>query len=237
MGEVRVLARPPLGASLRKLAAGSGRPGTGGHVLYEPLKRAMDIIAALVGLGLGLPIMIVVAIAVFLDSPGPVTYRATRVGKGGRKVRIVKFRSMRPDSEAILAQLLEDPVIAAEYRSTFKLREDPRCTRVGRFLRRTSLDELPQLWNVLMGSMSLVGPRPIVAQELEMYRQVPGGEEAYLAVRPGLTGLWQVSGRSDTTYAERVRLDLEYVEKRSLRHDIDIALRTPRAALRGHGAY
>ena len=209
----------------------------GGHLLYEPLKRCMDIGAAAVGLILGLPIMAIVAMAVLVDSRGPIIYRAARVGQGGRTIRVIKFRTMRTDSEQILEDLLKDPSVAAEYRSTYKLREDPRCTRLGRFLRRTSIDELPQLWNVLVGSMSLVGPRPILDEELEMYRRVPGGDVAYLAVKPGLTGLWQVSGRSDTTYAERVELDLDYVRTRGLRTDIVIALRTPRAALKGHGAY
>ena len=212
-------------------------PTIGGHFGYDALKRVLDVGASIVGLVLGLPIMGLVALAIVLESGGPIFYRATRVGQHGRPIEVLKFRTMRRDSDEILRRLLEDPVIAAEFHATFKLRVDPRCTRMGRFMRRTSLDELPQLWNVIRGTMSLVGPRPIVTDELEKYRAVPGGEAAYLAVKPGVTGLWQVSGRSDTTYEERVQLDIEYVRDRGLLRDLDVMIRTPKAALRGHGAY
>ena len=177
--------------------------------------------------------MLAIAIAILIESGRPVFYCARRVAQGGNPISVVKFRTMQADAERILSRLLREPRIAAEYRQNFKLRQDPRCTRLGRFLRRTSLDELPQLWNVLVGAMSLVGPRPIVAEELPLYRSVPDGEAAYLAVKPGITGLWQVSGRNETTYEERVRLDVEYVRKRSLLADLRILLRTPGAALTG----
>lgn len=210
----------------------------GGHLLYEPMKRALDVAVSLAVLVLGGPLLLLISLVVVLDDRGPVLYRARRVGRGGREIVVLKFRSMRTDSEAVLARLLEaDPAAAEEFRSTFKLRRDPRRTRIGSFLRRTSLDELPQFLNVLRGNMTLVGPRPIVEDELGLYRAVPGGEEGYLAVTPGITGLWQVSGRSDLTYAERVRLDLDYVRSRGLRRDFDILLKTPAAALKGHGAY
>lgn len=212
-------------------------PALGGHLGYAALKRVIDVVGAVVGLVVGGPFMALIGLSIVVESGRPVLYRARRVGQSGRAVSVLKFRTMRPDSEAILAELLLDPVIADEFNATYKLRDDPRITRLGRLLRRTSLDELPQLWNVLLGSMTLVGPRPIVEDELEKYRAVEGGAEAYLAVKPGVTGLWQVNGRNDTTYEERVLLDLEYVRNRSIRKDVEIILKTPSAALKGHGAY
>lgn len=228
----------PTFAWQRPLPALPVRIPIGGHPGYEPLKRAMDVAVSIAVLVLGAPLLLLVALAIVIDDPGPALYRARRVGRGGRPIVVLKFRSMRADSERVLARLLDsDPAAADEFRRTFKLRVDPRRTRMGGVLRRTSLDELPQFVNVLRGEMTLVGPRPIVADELSLYRAVPGGERAYLAVKPGITGLWQVSGRSDLTYDERVRLDRRYVRERSLRRDIDILVRTPRAALRGDGAY
>jgi exopolysaccharide production protein ExoY len=212
-------------------------PVIGGHLLYVPLKRALDLIVSLTMIVFGAPIFLLVAAAVVLESGRPVLYRGWRVGQHGRAIRILKFRTMQPNSDAGLAAMLLDPTIAEEFHATFKLKHDPRCTRMGRLLRRTSLDELPQIWNVVRGDMSLVGPRPIVTDELPRYRAVPTAEDAYLSVRPGLTGAWQTSGRSDTTYDERVRLDMDYVAKRGLALDLKIMARTPRAALSGHGAY
>lgn len=218
-------------------AVAAAHPVPRSHVGYDALKRVIDIAGAAVGLVVGLPLMAAIAVAVLIDSGRPVLYRARRVGQGGRDITVLKFRTMRPDSEAILAQLLLEPMFAMEFSESYKLRDDPRCTRLGRLLRRTSLDELPQLWNVLRGTMSLVGPRPIVEDELPKYRAIPAGEASYLAVKPGITGLWQVSGRNDTTYEERVELDIAYVRGRSIRGDLAILVKTPRAALRGHGAY
>ena len=210
----------------------------GGHLGYEPLKRLIDIVGALGALIVGAPVLGLLTLAVLIGSGRPILYRANRVGRDGQPLTVLKFRTMRRDSEALLATLLDnDPALADEYRTTFKLRDDPRLTAVGRFLRKTSLDEVPQFWNVLRGTMSLVGPRPIVADELPLYAEVPGGAEAYLAVKPGLTGSWQVSGRSDVTYEERVLLDLEYVAGRNLVRDLEIIIRTPSAAIHGHGAY
>ena len=222
---IRILAQPDLAP-------------VGGHVGYEPLKRMVDIVGAVLALVLGAPVIGILALAVLIGSGRPILYRANRVGRDGQQITVLKFRTMRRDSEELLQRLLaEDQELASEFRSTFKLRNDPRLTAVGRFLRKTSLDEVPQFWNVLRGSMSLVGPRPIVAEELPLYAQVPGGAEAYLAVKPGLTGSWQVSGRSDVTYEERVLLDLEYVAGRNLVRDLEIIIRTPAAAIHGHGAY
>jgi len=205
---------------------------------YAVLKRAMDVTGSIALLALLAPVLVAVAALVRLDSRGPILYAARRVGRRGREIHVLKFRSMHVDAEQRLASLLAaDPSRAEEYRATFKLKQDPRLTRVGAVLRRTSLDELPQFVNVLRGDMSLVGPRPIVEAELDLYRSMPGAAEAYLATRPGITGLWQVSGRNDVTYAERIALDQEYAATCSLAVDVQILARTPAAVLRGDGAY
>ncbi len=172
-----------------------------------------------------------------LTSPGPVFYVQQRVGRDYRSFGCIKFRTMRRDADRILSRILdESPELREEFRHDFKLRNDPRITRIGRFLRRSSLDELPQFLNVLRGEMSVVGPRPIVRQELPRY-----GErmEEVLSVRPGLTGLWQVSGRNNLSYRQRVLLDLRYARHRSLRLDLLIILRTIGVILdpRDRGAY
>nr|WP_211207331.1 sugar transferase [Stackebrandtia nassauensis] len=195
------------------------------------VKEVFDRVGALALLGLFAPLLGAVALAVRLSSPGPVLFRQQRIGRDGYAFPILKFRTMYTDAEARLAQLAHlnesDAVL-------FKMREDPRVTRVGRVLRRYSLDELPQLWNVVRGEMSLVGPRPPLESEVERY---PEEMRRRLAVKPGLTGLWQISGRSDLPWEEAVRLDLRYVEHWSLSLDLVILARTCTAVLRSSGAY
>ena len=195
------------------------------------LKRAFDVVLALVGLVLAAPVMLVVWLVLRFGSKGPVLYSQTRVGKDGHLFTCLKFRTMVPDAEARLAALQAEAGHAA---GLFKMKDDPRITRSGRWLRRYSVDELPQLLNVLRGDMSLVGPRPPLPSEVETY-----GEDVArrLHVRPGLTGLWQVSGRSDLSWAESVRLDVRYVDNWSLRLDAQILARTARAVLGHRGAY
>ncbi len=201
----------------------------------EALRRALDLFLALLALALALPLLLLVAAAVRLDSPGPVLFRQERLGRGGRPFRLLKFRTMRPGAEMELPLLLQDdPARRLSWEQFGKLWQDPRLTRSGRFLRRFSLDELPQLVNVLRGEMSLVGPRPILPSQREAYGPA---FEAYRRVRPGLTGLWQVQGRNLTSFAERARLDALYLERRSLRGDLIILLRTLPCVLRGEGAY
>lgn len=207
-------------------------------------KRGTDIVGSLVGLLLLAPLMLAVALLVKVTDPaGPVLYRQQRVGRGGRSVGVLKFRSMRwqystgptrPYATAEQAFLaMGRPDLVAEFALEQKVLDDPRVSRLGRFLRATSLDELPQLVNALLGHLSLVGPRPIVTAELERY----GVDAAsYLAVRPGITGLWQVSGRSDTTYETRVSLDRQYVEHWHLALDLVILLRTVTTVLARAGA-
>jgi Undecaprenyl-phosphate galactose phosphotransferase WbaP len=203
--------------------------------LFPIAKRALDIIGAGVGLLLLAPFFLIVALMVRADG-GPAFFAHQRVGRGGKLFGCLKFRSMVIDSQARLETLLaNDPAARAEWEATRKLKNDPRITRIGRFLRSTSLDELPQLINVLRGEMSLVGPRPV--QEAEIDRYYGASAAHYMAVRPGITGLWQVSGRSETSYESRVALDVAYVSRPSLLADISILLRTPVAVLSRRGAH
>lgn len=198
------------------------------------VKRLMDVLLAGLGVVILSPILLVLAVLVKLTSRGPVLFGHRRLGEGGRPIRVYKFRSMAIDAEARLQQMLAaDLALRAEYEATYKLREDPRVTPLGRWLRRTSLDELPQLFNVLHGDLSLVGPRPIVADEIAKYGPASA---TILRVSPGVTGLWQVSGRSDVDYAERVRLDLEYIKGWSLWLDLRILARTVPAVMTRRGA-
>lgn len=211
--------------------AATRRPGP----IASAVKRATDIVGAALLLIVFAPIMLIIALLVARDG-GPVLYAHTRVGRGGVPFRCLKFRSMLADADARLSAVLErDPLARAEWERTRKLRNDPRVTPIGRFLRATSLDELPQLFNVLAGDMSLVGPRPVQQAELAQFYGAAAAH--YRAVRPGLTGPWQISGRSDTSYAERVALDVAYVERFSLLADLAILLRTPLAVLARKGAY
>lgn len=200
----------------------------GGRHLF---KRGLDIVVASAALA---PIALIapfIAIAIALDSPGPVLFRQERIGRDGRRFKMLKFRSMRVGAEAELAALRELNEGAGPL---FKMREDPRITRVGRVLRKLSLDELPQFWNVLVGDMSVVGPRPPLPEEATSY---DGVATRRLYIKPGITGLWQVSGRSDLTWEESVRLDLSYVENWSLLQDLQIMWRTCKVMVQPKGAY
>jgi Undecaprenyl-phosphate galactose phosphotransferase WbaP len=198
------------------------------------VKRTFDIVIALLLLMTLSPVLLAIAIAVARDG-GPVVFGHPRVGRNGRVFKCLKFRSMVPNADAVLKQLLETNAQArAEWDREFKLKSDVRITRIGLFLRRTSLDELPQLLNVLRGEMSLVGPRPIVQKELPRYGK---DKVFYLMTRPGMTGLWQVSGRNNTDYATRVALDVSYVKEWSLLRDLKILFKTFNVVFRGDGAY
>jgi len=198
---------------------------------YEVTKRVVDIVGALVGLIAGAPVLLLAALAVKLDGSGPVFFRQVRLGQDGRPFTMLKLRSMTVDAPLRQAELasgnhMDGPV--------FKIRSDPRATRVGRWLRKASLDELPQLWQVLCGDMSLVGPRPPVPEEVARYE--PWQRER-LAVKPGLTCTWQVSGRSDIPFDQWVQMDIDYVRHRSLALDLKLLLLTIPAVLTGRGAY
>jgi exopolysaccharide production protein ExoY len=221
----------------------SARPGPVGHESHHALpdrpirrslKRALDIIGAtLLGIVFS-PLILAVAVLLRREG-GSVIFRHRRVGRNGEAFDCLKFRSMVPNADRVLRELLElHPELRAEWLRDHKLRDDPRITAVGRFLRRTSLDELPQLWNVIQGEMSLVGPRPVVREELLRYGR---HLHRYLAAKPGITGLWQVTGRNDTDYRRRVVLDVYYVRRQSVLLDLYILLKTTRVVLGGNGAY
>ena len=200
------------------------------------LKRAFDLGSVLVILALFGWLMILIALAVRVSGGSKVIYGHTRIGRNGRLFQCLKFRSMVANSDEVLRNLLAtDPDARAQWDRDFKLKEDPRITRIGRFIRKTSLDELPQLWNVIKGEMSIVGPRPVVQAEFDQY--YGGAREHYLSVPPGLTGLWQVSGRNDLDYAQRVELDKAYVEKSNILYDFMIVMRTVKVMVVRRGAY
>jgi lipopolysaccharide/colanic/teichoic acid biosynthesis glycosyltransferase len=202
---------------------------------YRVIKRCCDLLLVLIAMPVILLVLGVVSAVVMLSSPGPVFYSHRRIRKGGAFFSMWKFRTMCVNSSEVLEDYLaRHPDAQAEWNKTHKLREDPRITPLGAFLRRYSLDELPQLWNVLMGQMSLVGPRPIVAAEVEKYGDC---FDCYCRVKPGLTGLWQVSGRSSLSYDARVALDCEYVERWSLTKDVMILLRTVASVVNQDGAF
>lgn len=208
------------------------------NALLEPVaqvaKRVLDVAAVIVSLPITLPVAAFAAFAVWVTDGAPVLFGHTRVGRGGREFRVWKFRSMRRDAQEQLKRLLaEDPIARAQWAENQKLDPDPRVTRVGKFLRMSSVDELPQLWNVLMGEMGLVGPRAVTREEMDRYGDAA---ELYQRVLPGISGLWQVSGRSDTSYAERVRLDAAYVRGWSPWWDIVILARTVLVLARARGA-
>jgi exopolysaccharide biosynthesis polyprenyl glycosylphosphotransferase len=195
------------------------------------IKRALDLTISSLSLLILAPLFALIAIAIKVDSRGPVFFRQERVGKGGKPFTIVKFRSMDDGAEARLDEVVDLSSLAEP---AFKVRNDPRVTRVGRFLRRTSLDELPQLINVLTGHMSLVGPRPEESAVVELYDE---RQRVRLAAKPGLTGPMQVYGRGDLSFEERLAIERDYIENPSVLSDFAIILRTPRAVIRGDGAY
>jgi exopolysaccharide production protein ExoY len=199
-------------------------------------KRVLDVVLVLLWLPFWGLLYVVIALALFLAQGRPIHYRSTRVGRGGREFRVWKFRTMKLHADSELALLLTtNPALAQEFKDAVKLRLDPRVTRLGRFLRCASLDELPQLLNVICGQMSLVGPRPVLRVEMDELYGVHAAE--IMRFRPGLTGLWQVSGRSLTSYEERVALDLRYTQECSLLVDLAIQLKTVPCVLRGYGAF
>jgi lipopolysaccharide/colanic/teichoic acid biosynthesis glycosyltransferase len=204
------------------------------QLLYWFSKRLFDIVGSAVLLVILSPLFLLIAFAIWLDSGLPILYRCSRIGRHGQPITVLKFRTMHDGSHHHLEELLTiDEEKRLEYGARRKLRDDPRRTRVGIVLRRTSLDELPQLVNVLIGQMSLIGPRPYMPGELDGRAEA----ELIMKLRPGITGLWQVSGRSDRTFDERVALDAEYFSRRGFGLDLLIALRTFTAVLSGKGAY
>lgn len=199
-------------------------------------KRGLDIVLTVVMIFTFLPVLVGISLVIWLSDGSPILYKHRRVGQHGRAFSCLKFRTMAQDADRRLDEFLrQDPDARQQWERQRKLRHDPRVHgATGEFLRKTSLDELPQLFNVLAGHMSLVGPRPVTQQELPMYGEAV---DYYLAAKPGMTGLWQVRRRNDTTFEERVSLDVHYVKRAGLLHDLTILLRTPGVVLLQRGAY
>ncbi len=199
--------------------------------LYSVTKKSMDLSLSFIGLILLIPVFLILAILVKLDSKGPVFYAHTRKGKNRSDIKIYKFRTMYSNSDEIFESFSDEQ--KEEYYKNFKLDNDPRVTKVGDFLRRTSLDEIPQLINVLKGDLSLVGPRPIVEKEICKYGQYA---DKLFSVIPGITGYWQSHGRSDTSYEERIEMDMYYIDNRSILLDIKIMFKTVISVIKKEGA-
>lgn len=206
------------------------------RIRHIPLKRIFDIAFSFSMMIIGLPFFFLLAILVRFSSKGPIFYAQQRVGRGGRLFSCYKFRTMYPDADLRLQRLLqENSALKLEWERAYKLKKDPRVTPIGRFLRKTSLDELPQFWNVLKGDLSIVGPRPVTKEEVDQY--IAPRHQDFLMIRPGLTGPWQVSGRSNLSYAERIEMDLSYVESRTFLGDLWLILKTIPAVFTSRGAY
>ena len=201
--------------------------------MYIFIKRSSDVIISLLSMIILAPIFLLIIIMIKFDSKGNVFYKHKRIGKNGKYIYLYKFRTMYTNSNEILNELLKDPKIKKEWEENFKLDNDPRVTKVGKFLRRSSLDELPQLLNILLGDMSIVGPRPVIDGEIDKYGV---NKKRLLSVTPGLTGWWACNGRSATSYEDRMKLELYYVKNRSIMLDIKVILKTFGAVIKGHGA-
>ena len=199
--------------------------------VYLAIKRLIDIIGSLIGIILLSPIYIIIAILIKFDSPGKIVFGHTRKGKGGKDIKVYKFRTMYSNASEIFESFT--PEQKEEYYKNFKLDNDPRVTKLGGFLRKTSLDELPQLFNILKGDMTIIGPRPIVEKEISKYGDKA---EKLFSVVPGLAGYWQANGRSDTTYEERVEMDMYYIDNMSFYLDVKILFQTAISVLKGEGA-
>ena len=199
--------------------------------IYKVVKRIADIIGGIIGLILLSPVFLILAICIKIDSKGPVIFAHKRIGKNGKEFNMYKFRSMYKNAEEMIENFNEEQKI--EWQENFKLENDPRITKVGKFLRKTSLDELPQIVNIIKGDLSIIGPRPIVDEELKKYGD---NKEKFLSITPGLTGYWQANGRSNTSYEERMQMELYYIDNQSLLLDIKIFFKTIVSVIKKEGA-
>ena len=199
--------------------------------VYIKIKRVIDVILASVALILLSPLFAIIAIAIKIDSKGPVFFAHKRIGKNGKIIKLYKFRSMVINAEELIKSFTPEQM--REYKENYKLTNDPRITKVGKFLRKTSLDELPQLINIINGDLSIIGPRPVVADELEKYGV---NKDKFLSVTPGLTGYWAANGRSNTTYEQRMEMELYYIDNLSLKMDIKMFFKTILSVLKKEGA-
>ena len=198
---------------------------------YISIKRAIDVIISLIGLILLSPIFLLLAIIIKIDSKGPVFFSHTRYGKNGKKFKMYKFRTMYENAQDMIKDFTPEQM--KEWKENFKLKDDPRITKVGKFLRKTSLDELPQIVNIIKGDLSIIGPRPEIEEELEKYGD---NKDKFLSVTPGLTGYWQANGRSSTTYEQRMEMELYYIDHISPKLDVKIFFKTIESVIKKEGA-
>ena len=199
--------------------------------VYIKIKRVIDVILASIALILLSPLFAIIAIAIKIDSKGPVFFEHKRIGKNGKIIKLYKFRSMVINAEELIKSFTPEQM--KEWKENFKLQNDPRITNVGKFLRKTSLDELPQIVNIIKGDLSIIGPRPVIEEELEKYGE---NKEKFLSVTPGLTGYWQANGRSSTTYEQRMEMELYYIDNLSLKMDIKVFFKTILSVVKKEGA-
>jgi bacterial sugar transferase family protein len=198
---------------------------------YMSVKRVFDLVISTIGLIILSPIFLILAIIVKLDSKGPVFFAHTRYGKNGKKFKMYKFRTMYENAQDMINDFTPEQM--KEWKENFKLQDDPRITKVGKFLRKTSLDELPQIVNIIKGDLSIIGPRPVIEEELEKYGE---NKEKFLSVTPGLTGYWQANGRSSTTYEQRMEMELYYIDHISPKLDFKIFFKTIESVIKKEGA-
>lgn len=200
-------------------------------IIYIKFKRLMDVIISVIGMIVLSPVFLIVSILVKMDSKGPVFFAHTRYGKDGKKFKMYKFRTMYENAQEMIKEFTPEQM--KEWKENYKLKDDPRITKIGKFLRKTSLDELPQIVNIIKGDLSIIGPRPIIDEELERYGK---NKEKFLSVTPGLTGYWQANGRSLTSYEERMNMELYYVDHISFKLDIKIFFKTIESVIKKEGA-
>lgn len=217
--------------SILKLPTKGYRELLGKNVPYKIVKRTTDIVLSSIAMVALLPFFAIIALAIKIESKGPVFFKHTRIGKDGKVIKIYKFRSMVQNAEDLIKKFTPEQM--KEYKENYKLTNDPRITKVGNFLRKTSLDELPQLINIIRGDLSIIGPRPVVAEELKKYGP---NIEKFLSVTPGLTGYWAANGRSCTSYEQRMQMELFYIDNLSLKMDIKVFFKTIEAVLNKRGA-
>lgn len=217
--------------SIEKRSKENSMTNTKNKKVYNVTKRVLDVLLSFIGLIVLSPIFLILGIMIKIDSKGSVFFTHKRIGKDGKEIGIYKFRTMHENAEQMIENFTEEQM--EEYKENYKLKNDPRITRIGKFLRRTSLDELPQILNILKGELSIIGPRPVITSELEKYGP---NKNKFLSVKPGLTGYWQANGRSTTTYAERMDMELYYVDNRSLWLDIRLFFKTFISVIKKEGA-
>lgn len=217
--------------SILKLPVKGYRELLGKNIPYKIVKRTSDVVLSSIAMVILLPVFVLIALAIKLETKGPVFFKHTRIGKDGKIIKIYKFRSMVDNAEDLIKKFT--PEQKKEYEENYKLTDDPRVTKVGKILRKTSLDELPQLINIIKGDLSIIGPRPVVADELKKYGT---NIEKFLSATPGLTGYWAANGRSCTSYEQRMQMELFYIDNLSLKMDTKVFFKTIEAVVRGRGA-